>query len=635
MKKIVTISFIIIFSLGFSQEKYEVGNLLFDKMEYKEAAKIFESQFENGDKSMVVLEKIGDAYYFSTEMNLANKWYGKLISTYGKAVSPKYFYRYAQSYIGIGKVNQGKKWMMKFSKKDYKANLDSVGVVQEYSEYSLKNISINTMYSEFGPTYYNDKLIFSSAKDSNYFKASSNVKQLPFLNFYIGNLGPDKTDVISSKEFSTKINSKLNEATLCFSKDLKKVYYTGNSITGNKNSNVDKKLKIYSATAKQNNNGEIEWKSIKELPFNNDNYSVGHPAISPDGKKIYFVSDMPGTIGGADIFVVDILPNDNYSKPKNLGPTINTFGKEMFPFVTENKLYFSSNSHNGLGGLDVFESEYLNSTFNSPKNLGEPLNSSFDDFSFIIKEDLSTGFVCSNRTSGKGDDDIYFFERTKAGICKQFISGYISNNITGERITNAKISLFSKKGDKLKEVVSDANGNYKFQQEFVCNNNYLLKVERIGYKNGEKLFSINKSLSEIIVPIGLDRIHELIVEENGLLKIKIGAIYFDLNKWDIRQDAALEFDKIVSLMNEYPKMIIDIESHTDSRGQDKLNLILSRKRAKAAKDYIIFKGIDASRIRNAEGFGETQLMNKCQNGKRCSESMHQLNRRSEFIILKI
>lgn len=640
MRKILTISCLLISIIVIAQSNNNSADLLFKKMEYLEAAKLYENEIINGDNSKEILEKIGDAYYFNTNMQLANKWYEKLVATYKNDILPAYFYRYAQSFKGIGKYSASKKWMKEFLESKNRSNLklgEDTGSSkienQDHSEFALKNLSINTIFSDFGAMYYGNKIVFSSTKDSLFLKAEKSLNKPPFLNLYVGYFDVESKDIITSEDFSKSLNSNFHEATLCFSPDLKKVYYTRNTYNGKMYNGEDNRLKIYSAVAKETKEGIIEWTGFKELPFNSNKYSVGHPSLSVDGKKLYFVSNMPGTIGESDIFVVDVLENDTYSQPKNLGTSINTSKKEMFPFVTKEKIYFTSNGLGGLGGLDVFESNY-NTFFEKPLNLGTPLNSIQDDFGFIVNEVTNNGFVCSNRGSGKGDDDIYFFERASAGICKQQIKGYISNNVSGEHIANAIVGLYSINGNKIDEVNTDVNGNFMFDKELICDTEYLLKVEKTAYNNTEKTILTTKATSEILYPIGLDKIHELIVEENGLLKIKIGTIYFDLNKYNIRKDAALEFDKIVAVLNKYPKIIINIESHTDSRGPDSFNLILSQKRAEAARNYIISKGIHAERIYKAEGFGETKLKNDCANGVQCSESMHQLNRRSEFIIIR-
>jgi len=639
MKKLITWSFIIVFTTGFAQEKYKEANSFFNLMEYVKAAELYEKEFLNGDDSKELLEKIGDSYYLNTDMQSANNWYGKLISLYEHEMLPEFYFRYAQSFKGIGKQGTSKKWMKKFLEIKNNREESTVSDVSlnkksdRQLDFRLTNLSINTAFSDFGPMYFGNQLIFSSAKDSLKTKISRSYNQRLFSDLFIGDLDIEGADVISKEDFSKKINSNFHEATLCFSQDLKKVYYTRNNYNSKTRHIAINKLKIYSATAIETEGGAIEWTDFRELPFNSKRYSTGHPALSPDGKKLYFVSDMPGTLGETDIFVVDILNDDEYSEPRNLGPNINTTGKEMFPFITEKKLYFSSDGYDGFGGLDVFESDY-HTTFQLPVNLGNTLNSAFDDFGYIVKEEANNGFVCSNRNTGKGDDDIYFFERKKMGISDQTIEGYVYNTISGERIANATVSLYLKSGDKLEETKADINGDFAFQQELFVDKEYLIKGINQGYEKSEKTIIPTDKETEIIVPIGLNGTHDFIVEENGLLKIKVGIIYFDLNKYNIRKDAAIEFDKIVAVLNRYPAIIIDIESHTDSRGSDAFNLKLSNKRAISGKNYIISKGIRPDRIRSAKGFGETRLKNKCKNGASCSESMHQLNRRSEFIITR-
>jgi len=641
MKNLIIVIFISISTISFAQEKYKIADAFFEKMQYLEAAKEYELVIENGDNSKDVFQKIGDAYYFNTDMKNANKWYNKLISLYSETLEPEYFFRYSKSFQGIEKYGAAKKWMKVFAEKNkenksLKTTSNSKDILDQDQQFILSNLSINTVFSDFAPMYYNNKLVYASTIDSTYNKTSNYKINKPlYFNLYLGDINYENTDVTMNKDFSKVLNSKYHEATLSFSSDYKKVYYTRNNYNGD--GAIDGKinrLKIYSATLVEGADGKKDWSNIKELPFNSEEYSVGHPALSADGTKLYFVSDMPGSIGETDIFVVDILNDDVYSKPRNLGTKINTPGKEMFPFITKNKLYFASDGHNGLGGLDVFESNY-NAVFEKAINLGAPLNSVLDDFGYIVNEETNNGFVCSNRNSGKGDDDIYFFERIPVGVCKQFVEGYISNNLTGEKISNANVSLYSNEGIKLEEIQTDINGNYSFQKEIACNTKFILKVYKKGYEIKEKPFLTSEKSEKISIPIGVDKLSELIVEENGLLKIKVGTIYFDLDKWDIRIDAALEFNKVVSLLMQYPNMIINIESHTDSRGRDDYNLILSDKRAKATRDYIISKGIAPNRIINAKGYGETRLINKCKNGVPCSEILHQLNRRSEFIILKM
>ncbi len=378
-----------------------------------------------------------------------------------------------------------------------------------------------------------------------------------------------------------------------------------------------------------------EWTNISEVPFNSEEYSVGQPALSADGKKLYFVSDMPGSIGGTDIFVVDILEGNSFSEPKNLGIGINTSGREMFPFLTKEKIYFSSDGHLGLGGLDVFESKLVD-TFKEPVNLGKPLNSNKDDFAYIVDERTRRGYVSSNREGGVGDDDIYSFERVEEK-CEQTVKGTVTRKANAMAIVDVKVSLLNNAGDIIEETTTDAYGAFSFKNVLNCETQYKIKILKIGFNPGEQDFSTTDELDkENNVPMIIEKeLNKLIVRENGVLKIKIDDIYFDLNKAAIRPDAAQELDKIVEVMKEYPKMVIKIESHTDSRGSDRYNEVLSDKRANSTGEYIISQGIESNRIESSIGYGEQQILNKCINGVRCTNAEHDINRRSEFIIVKL
>ena len=650
---------------------------LFKRMWYKEAAELYERELRKLDRKtskintksenyLRILKKAGDSYFFNTDMKNAYRIYDQLISNYYSEVNSEYIFRYAHSLEGVGKYREAKRWMKEFAKRTRKKDDRSDKFNQEKitvedvlnikPQFILHNLSINTENSDFGPMYYKkEQLIYSSAVDSsNYHTRIYHWNEQPFLNMYISNLNEIESDVKSIGEFSENLNTRYHEATLAFSPDYKRVYFTRNNYNGDlgRDKEGTNHLKLYSADLRRTEKDTTyTWQNVRELPFNSENYSVGHPTVSKDGKLLYFVSDMPGSIGGTDIFVVDILKQDEnriesdstytgYSKPRNLGDKINTAGREMFPYITDSTLYFASDGHLGLGGLDVFQSKINDGIFNDVVNLGAPLNSKMDDFSFIIKEKENKGFVSSNRLEGKGDDDVYSFVRTplnepKTPLCEQLVRGYVSNTITGERIGNVLVTLYNDKNEKLATTKTSLNGAYHFKNILNCNTKYRVEASKTGYGLKEKPILTENINGETVVALGLETLNKLIVEEKGLLKIKIGIIYFNLDKSFIRNDASIELNKIVVLMTEYPKMNIKIESHTDARSNDAYNLSLSDRRAKSTRDYLISQGIEASRIESAIGYGESRLINRCKNGISCSEAEHQLNRRSEFIILKM
>lgn len=642
MKRTITILALLVIQLINSQTKNKAADALFDKMYYVEAAKSYELSINNGDASKEILQRLGDAYYFNTKMSSASKWYGKLIADYPNQVSAEYLFRYAQSLQGIQNYELAKKWMKAFAEKqkstDPRAkNFSLKNVTLEDIEnikpsFILENLEINSAYSDFGPMFYKGDLVYSTTIDSSYYKTEKyGWNDQPYLNMQLGKISETQSNVTFKERFGKDITTKYHEACIAFSPDEKTIYFTRNNYNGKlkRDSKGINNLKIFSATASENSNGTVSWKNIQELPFNSDDYSVGHPSVSKDGKKLYFVSDMPGTIGSTDIFVVDILGNNQFSQPKNLGEKINTTGREMFPYITDQALYFSSDGFLGLGGLDVLESRINDGVFDAPANLGAPLNSNRDDFGYIVNESTNKGFVCSNRKTGKGDDDIYSFERS----CNQAIGGYVFDAISNNRIAGAMVTLKNANGIKVAETVSQLDGKYDFNNNVNCNTSYTIEVSKENYNNNTKAIVTANSSGKTEALVGLDP--ALIVRENGLLKIKIGIIYFDLDKSDIRYDAAIELNKVVLLMYQYNTVVIKIESHTDSRANDQYNLELSDRRAKATRDYLISQGVAPERIESAIGYGETQLLNNCSNGVPCTEAQHQVNRRSEFIITKM
>ncbi len=653
MKKFFTLFSIFLSVSCFAQKNYKKADKYFEQLRYVEAAQAYEKAIDRGDNSMELLQKAGDSYYFNTNMEKATIWYDLLISQYQNEVDPEYIFRFAHTLQGVGDYKAAKKWMKVFAKEskqtdkrinDYAQKNQTLSDILEIpARFELNSLTINTEYSDFGPTYYDNKLIYSSAIDTSYYiKRRYHWNDQPYLNFYVGQINATETDVTKEKAFSKVLNTKYHEATLAFTKDYKRVYFTRNNYNGDlqRDGQGVNHLKLYTAVQNDNDSINSDWTNVQELPFNSDDYSVGHPTLSANGEKLYFVSDMPGSIGATDIFVVDILGDNTYSAPKNLGSKINTSGREMFPFITEDKLYFASDGHLGIGGLDVFESNTVDNSFTEPLNLGMPLNSKLDDFGFIINETNEQGFVCSNREGGIGDDDIYAFRRitpeeTIAGDCQQLVKGYVSNIRTEERISDVTVALYTKEGVKLTQTQSKINGDYEFNYELICSERYEIRLEKLGYDPNDKLFVTSSISEEMIVPLELKTIDELIVEDNGVLKIKVGIIFFDTNKDYIRPDAAVELNKIVTLMSQQSDINIRIESHTDSRADDSYNLDLSQRRAESTRDYLVRQGIEQSRIIEAKGFGETQLMNTCENGVTCEEAQHQLNRRSEFIIVKI
>ena len=434
-------------------------------------------------------------------------------------------------------------------------------------------------------------------------------------------------------KFDQNINSKFNESTPIFTKNGETIYFTRNNyLEGKRGRNAAgiTLVKIYKAKLINNN-----WTNIEELPFNSDNYSTAHPALSSDEKTLYFASDMPGTIGQSDLFKVSINEDGSYGSPVNLGPKINTEGRETFPFLNDdNELYFASDGHPGLGGLDLFVSKISSDgTFTEVQNLGADINSPKDDFAYLIDTKSRIGFFSSNKDGGLGYDDIYKFVETRKLVCEQILDGNVTDEATGAALANTKVMLLDSQLNILEQVISDDKGFYSFTVE--CGKTYSIRTQKPEYSVKEEKVVIPKISGKTYVPTALEKAGCNVVIGDDLGKcFGITMIYFDLDKSNIRPEAAIDLEKILDVLKENPNMEIDVRSHTDSRQTFKYNESLSDRRAKSTISWLIKNGIDAKRL-TGKGYGESQLINKCVDGVKCSEEEHQQNRRSEFIITKL
>lgn len=625
--------------------KLEKANKDYQNFAYVDAIKTYERLFVKGYKSSDMLQKLGNAYYFKADLENAAKWYGELFN-FTQDVEPEYYYRYAQSLKGIKDYKKADEMLLLFNEKngnDLRAKLANdqknyLAVIKKNSgRYTIENAGINSDMSDYGSSFYDNKVVFASSRDT----ASMGNKihdwtGETFTNLYAADMG-DEGALFSPEKFGNKLNSKFHESTPVFTKDGKTVYFTRNNFLKKKGKDKDDTilLKIYKATLEGN-----EWKNIIELPFNSNEYSVAHPALSFDEKTLYFSSDMPGTFGQSDLFKVAILSDETYGTPENLGNTINTEGRETFPFISsQNELYFASDGHPGLGGLDIFVSTLeKDGTYKIVSNVGEPLNSSKDDFSFLIDTQTKVGYISSNRTGGIGSDDIYKFKEIKKleTKCEQSLTGVATDQETGELLSNAKVTLSDANYKVLKEVITGADGKFDFGM-VDCDTKYYIKTEKPQHATVETSTITPKTSGKTFVPVELAKpVVKVAVGKNLADKdiFNIKQIYFDLDKSFIRADAEIELAKILDILEQYPTMEIDIRSHTDSRNTAQYNQTLSDKRAKATMEWLISKGISKSRL-TAKGYGESQLKNYCSDGVQCTEDEHQMNRRSEFIITKM
>ncbi len=615
----------------------------FNTYAYSDAIDSYESLVKKGHTSEEVFKNLGNAHYQNADYEAAVDWFAQLFELEDAEIEAEYLYKYAQTLKSLGEYGKSDQWMQKFEAakaNDNRAikfanNLNYLNEIEENSgRYKIKNLSINTEASDFAPSFYGKELVFSSARDKG--RIARNIHEWnnkPFLNLY-RTIPFENGEFSTTEKLSKSLNRKTHESSTAFTKDGSTVYFTRNNSENGRfarDENGLSRLKIYKADLQDG-----EWSDIIELPFNDDSYSVAHPTLSSDEKQLYFASDMPGTIGQSDIFVVDIQENGSFGTPKNLGNKINTEGRETFPFVTEsNKLYFASDGHPGLGGLDIFVTLLNEMEYRPLKNIGKPINSAQDDFSFIGDEGTKKGFFASNREGGFGSDDIYSFTQTKEIdlSCHTIVEGIINDKDNERPISGANIVIIDSKGQALSTTVSEPNGTFFI--EVNCGDGpYKIIASKTEYGQIEIMFSVQNTNDTSGIEITLERTVKQAKVGTDLVKfLELSPVYFNLDKSNIRPDAETTLKKLIDYMRQFPDLKVEVRSHTDAKAGSLYNQNLSEIRAKATVAYVVANGIYKNRI-TGQGFGETKLINDCTSREKCDDSEHQRNRRSEVIVIE-
>lgn len=658
LKKIVLIALLCsVCQIQGQHKAIQKAHILYDNFAFAEAIEPYNELIKKGNGTLEIYKRLGDCYYHNSNLEDAARWYDRMwlrqkelqteiedttqleyVLKESLNIPAEYYFRTAQSYKFLKKYKQADRLMMVLKEKsisDSRADrlIQQPNYLEEVAlqsgRYEIKDIPLNSLGVDFAPSFYKDYIVFSSSRSSVKSEKKNQWTQQPYLDLYKF-LNKDSLEGTYSQEFSKEVNSRLHESTSAFTKDGTTMYFTRNNLLGSqygKDSTGVNRLKIYRTYL----DDQSKWSIIEELPFNNDQYSVAHPALSPNGTKLYFASDMPGGYGMSDLYVVDVHDNGTFGTPQNLGPKVNTEGRDTFPFISESGvLYFSSDGHLGLGGLDVFAMN-LNDPDMNIYNIGEPINSVADDITFVINEVNKKGYFASNR-GGKGNDNIYSFIELKPliTICKGSLRGVVKDQKSGQNLADANIIIKNKNQEVVYNGITDGQGI--FMLEVSCDETYEIEVTKKDYDKKVKTILIPRDQPFYEETVALtSSLPEEGIDLAKLLNLK--PIYFASNKAFILEEIKGELDKVVLFMKENKTILIEIGSHTDSKGSDSYNLKLSQRRATATANYIISKGVDPSRVQH-RGYGETVLINSCGNAIKCSKEEHALNRRSEFIVVR-
>lgn len=621
MKKINTILFFVLLSSSLLAQNINTksADKLFDRFEYVEAVQEYLSLVQKGNTDVYVYKQLADCYFNMYNTVEAEKWFAQVVKTKQDAET---YYRYAQMLKSNGKYEEANVQMKNFSAQaprdaravEFNKNPNFLPkLIDKEKLFDVSLLNINSEKSDFGAVLYNDILYFASARNESNKIYGWNDE--PFLDLYQANYSVDGT--YSEPTPISELNSKYHEGPLTITKDGNTVYFSSESFNENQfEKDKAKRLKVGQVGLYKAVKENGKWTGITPLPFNSKMYSTGNPSINKEGNLLYFSSNMPGSIGGIDIWKVTVNSNGNYGTPENLGNKINTPGDESFPFITDdNILYFASNGLTGFGGLDVFSID-LNKKADAI-NLGSPVNTEKDDFAFTFNKDKNIGFLSSNRT---GVDNLY----SSIPVCEGQILTVVKNAKTGDAIANAKVVILDDKNNVLETKISNDKGEVLYDVE--CQKTYVMRVFKDGFIT--KSFPTAKIESgKNIIEASIDPIDVIITET----EIILNPIYFDYDKSNITKQGAEELDKLVYVMSQNEDLVIYAKSHTDSRGKDKYNLDLSERRAKSTVQYVISKGISPTRI-TGNGFGETQPKIDCKN--KCTDAEYALNRRSEFLLVK-
>jgi peptidoglycan-associated lipoprotein len=622
---IILTGLIFLTSCSTSTKHIRKGNMYYENIAYANAIHHYEKAYAKG-KSIAVANNLAISYMNIGDYDNAQYYFERIIDE--PNVDKQAYFNYGKILMGKNKHNEAARWFNKYLdivKHDVVAEMllsACLTVNDRYIDttlYKLRPILSDEFTNTFGIIEYKDGAVFSADKEVFSGRKKNPWTGNSYLDLYVIEKD-DEGNWLNPALLKGDVNGPFHDGPATFSEDGQIVYFTRSNYFKRKmktNENNENNLKIFKATMIDG-----KYKNLEELPFNSDDYSVGHPTLSYDGKTLYFVSDMPGGFGGTDIYKVNIDENGNYSKPENLGNSINTAGNEMFPYLhRDGTLYFSSNAHNSMGGLDVFISYHNGERWVTPENLNYPINSIKDDFAFSLNKDNISGFVSSSRV---GNDAMYSFTKQDPTFN---LFGTARKKGTDIPVEGVTVRITVKDTEEVINMVSDKTG--KFKLKLKPETEYLLLCTKEGcFTRTDNVSTKGLKYSENFYADF--QVEEIIIDKPIVLE----NIYYDFDKWNIREDAAIELDKLTRLLNDNPTIEIEMGSHTDARGSDAYNMLLSQKRAMAAVQYLVRNGIAPNRL-TWKGYGETVPVNKCVNDVACTEKEHQQNRRTEFKVTKI
>ena len=620
---------------SFAQEKKSKADNLFYGYDYKNAIVEYQSEMAKAPLNNGQLLNMADSYFKLGNFEDASKIYLD-VHKRDTIMSSHRFNKMLQSLAKTSNTDRVKAFLSakqaSFSNEllenaDFNYELLNSEMGDDV-DFQIFNIDGNSPQADFAPSFFKDKLLFSTGRiqksKSTYVPSGES-----FLDIYVAQINSDG-NIFSATPFTEIPNSKFHEATPYFSEEIGKLFYILSNTQGGE-LRYDENGKNSLAIGMSDTKGDLRF-LLKDLST-----SFYYPFYDAKSSKLYFAANFEEGFGGTDIYYVYTNNGQIMSEPTNLGPRVNSPGNEIAPYIFDGSLYFSSDIFYGIGGMDMYKTNmHSDGSFSIPINLGKGINTTFDDFGLILKDndpDGLLGYFSSNRNGGKGNDDIYGF-RTKENLgLKTFaLKGRVLNLNSKSGVVKAQVRLLGNDGGVLKEAYTNENGDFRLEIP------WREQVTVQATKDRHSIFSVTYNENEFdgvqkgAFNIGLSLIDDVLTEKEGKQLVKIQKFYFDTGNAEITPKIKTELDKVVDAVQRFPQLKLAIESHTNSKGSNRSNNQLSQKRADAIKSYLIQNGLSASNILSATGYGEDKLINNCADGVFCLDFLHNQNERTNIVI---
>ncbi len=636
MKCRISLCFLLVMvTLSFGQNRKSRADVLFYEYAYKDAIREYQKEQLKAPLSNSQTLNLAQSYFKIGSYKSASKLYVEVFKK-DSTMSNYHFNKMLQAFSKNNEMERVNAFLATKGSslppevmENASFNFELLGVATDTVSFEISNIRANSAQADFSPSFYKDKLLFSSGREAtskNIYRPSGES----YLDIFVARITQDG-NAANATIFKSIPATKFHQATPFYAEETGSFYYiVSNTEEGELAFNEEGKNAL--AIGMSDRFGNFQY-LLKDLST-----SFYYPFYESSTERLYFAANFEDSYGGTDLYYVNTNGGNIMSAPINLGPTINTPGNEIAPYIFENNLFFSSDVFYGLGGMDIYKSTIQGDTsFSIPVNLGEGINSQGDDFGFIIRAEKDSGFsgyFSSNRPGGKGNDDIYSFRGASTpGLKTLMLKGSVLAPGTRDGIDEVSVQLLDTDNTLIKEVLTDENGNYSI--EVPWREDVTISVSKKEYASAAKSYDAVGLKQAMLTSLDFEIpfIKDLVEEKEGLPTIKLRKFYFTRGRSTITPEIALELDKVVYAVQQFPQLRLQIASHTDSRGGTSTNLRLSQRRANAIKNYLIQQGVADNVIVEAVGYGESKILNNCKNGVYCLEILHKKNERTLIVVL--